>query len=255
MNSDDLFLLNRFKDLADRSYNKNIYTYSAFLTLAEAEVFYHNERELGYAHGQLLGGVPGAERRILRFGSAEQMGYEEPLPIKVVRITPAMKKFADELTHRDYLGALLNLGIERELLGDFIITEDAADIIVLERAAEFICNELTRIKRTVVKTEIIDIEDYQANLPEPTFEEISETVTSERADLIIAKVTKLSRSQVLELFSAKLIAVNGKILENNSASLKAGDVFTVRGHGKFRYDGVNYTNKKGKFNITVSKYT
>ena len=88
---------------------------------------------LTLCHGNCLEGTEGCERQMLRFGSEETLGYEEAFPISCVVIRPSAPKFAEELTHRDFLGALMNLGIERDVLGD-IIVRDAVGYVFCEDA-------------------------------------------------------------------------------------------------------------------------
>ena len=106
-------LKNRIRELADKSYNQNQYTFTGFLGLAEQDALWQVEREVKFAGITLYGGREEAERKILRFGSEAELGYEQPFPICCIRIRPLSAKFADKLSHRDYLGALMNLGIER----------------------------------------------------------------------------------------------------------------------------------------------
>lgn len=77
----------------------------------------------------LYGGREEAERKILRFGSEAELGYEQPFPICCIRIRPLSAKFADKLSHRDYLGALMNLGIERSTMA--IFCRERAKLFVL----------------------------------------------------------------------------------------------------------------------------
>ena len=104
-------LKNRIRELADKSYNQNQYTFTGFLGLAEQDALWQVEREVKFAGITLYGGREEAERKILRFGSEAELGYEQPFPICCIRIRPLSAKFADKLSHRDYLGALMNLGI------------------------------------------------------------------------------------------------------------------------------------------------
>ena len=82
--------------------------------------------------------------------------YEYRYPISVIRITPANRKFAEDLTHRDFLGGILHLGIERSCLGDLLVDDSACHVFVTEAMADFICENLTRIRHTVVRAEKID---------------------------------------------------------------------------------------------------
>lgn len=112
-------LKNRIRELADKSYNQNQYTFTGFLGLAEQDALWQVEREVKFAGITLYGGREEAERKILRFGSEAELGYEQPFPICCIRIRPLSAKFADKLSHRDYLGALMNLGIERSTMAIF----------------------------------------------------------------------------------------------------------------------------------------
>lgn len=104
-------LKKRLLELADQSYSRGIYTYTPFLSLAQQQVFYEIQKELSYAGTDLYGGAPSCERKMVRFGSAESLGYEEAYPIACLEMMPVMPKFADTLTHRDFLGAVMNHGI------------------------------------------------------------------------------------------------------------------------------------------------
>lgn len=112
-------LKNRIRELADKSYNQNQYTFTGFLGLAEQDALWQVEREVKFAGITLYGGREEAERKILRFGSEAELGYEQPFPICCIRISSLSAKFADKLSHRDYLGALMNLGIERSTMAIF----------------------------------------------------------------------------------------------------------------------------------------
>ena len=108
------------------------------------------EKELSYVPYQLGGGYQDAERVMLRFGGEELMGYEEEFPISCLKVSPVSAKFADVLTHRDYLGALMNLGIERDRLGDILIAGNEAFIFCTSSMADFITENLVKVKHTSV---------------------------------------------------------------------------------------------------------
>lgn len=242
---------NRIRELADRSYKNSIFTFTDFLSLSEQSVYFGIEKELGYAKPALYGGSEENERRILRFGDPEAFGYEEPFPVACLEAEPLIMKFSDDLNHRDFLGALMNLGIERDLLGDILVKNNTAVIFCVERIADYICENLTRVKRTSIRISKTD------TLPErfcPEFEEVRITVGSERLDGVVAAVFHLSRTKSLELFREKKIAVSGRITENNSAHCRDGDIISVRGHGKFRVDRIGGTSARGRTVIIVRVY-
>ncbi len=248
MNKEDEILQNRIKDLADRCYKNSMYTFTDFLSMADANAFFQIEREVNFVKYSMWGGIEDAERKVLRFGSEEQLGYEEDYPITALQIKPLMAKFSDDLTHRDILGALMNLGIERSVLGDIYLTGNVAYVFCLNTIAEYICDSLSRVKHTSVMCTVTDSVPELVNR-----EKIEKTIQiqSERIDAIISKVYNLSRSQSIPLFMEKKIFVNGRQCENNSYTCKANDVITVRGFGRFDYVGVGGVSKKGKLNAIV----
>ena len=149
-------LKNRIRELAEKSYQQNQYTFTGFLGLAEQDALWQVEREVKFAGITLYGGREQAERRILRFGNEADLGYEQPFPISCIRIRPLSVKFADKLSHRDYLGALMNLGIERSTIGDILPGEKEAYLFCQDTISGFICDKLEQIRHTHVKCEIVD---------------------------------------------------------------------------------------------------
>jgi len=244
-------LKNRIKDLADKSFKQGIYTFSGFLGLSEQDVFWKMESELKYVSYQFWGGSESAERKILRFGSEEELGYEESYPVVCVHIDPTAPKFAESLSHRDYLGALMNLGIERSTLGDIKTAEKEAYLFCLDTIAEYICANLDKVRHTGVKCSIVT---EMAELPQDVPESKEVLLPSLRLDVCLAKIYNQSRSDILEQFQAGKVYVNGRLCENNSRMLKEGDVINLRGFGKFIYSGVQYETKKGKLNVEVKVF-
>lgn len=241
----------RILDLAKGAWQQNRYQYTDFLSPAELDILYRMSRELDFIHWECFGGNEASERQMAGFGSEEEMGYPGVFPIRLLEILPAAEKFAEPLSHRDYLGALLNLGITRGLLGDIVVRPKGAYVYCSERITEFISENLTRVKHTVVTAREVSLtlEDVR-----PTLEPVKKNVASERLDVIAAALCGCSRSRVLALFREKKVFVNGKIEENPGKTLKAGDRFSFRGIGKFLYEGVQSETKKGRFVVGIQKY-
>lgn len=251
MNDDIEILKRRFLELATKADNGSYFTFTDFLGLPEQSAFAEIKGKLGRCRYTAFGGAEGAERVIVRFGDPEEIGYEADFPICCIKIEPLAKKFADKLTHRDFLGALLNLGIERSTLGDIIISDNTGYVFALENMAEFIKNELSRVKRTDIKAEIIDtlpdVELYRT-------EEKRIQLSSERLDAAIAKVYSLSRDDAQSLFKKRLVYVDGKLCESVSYTPKENDKISVRGYGRFIYRGFDSLSRKGKLNAIVEVY-
>ncbi len=248
MESEEL-LWKRLKDLAEKCYRSNVYTFSSFLSMAELDFFYRMKKELSHVDYTLFGGHEDSERQMIRFGSEEMLGYTEEFPIVCIEAAPILQKFADELTHRDFLGALMNLGIERTTLGDIIIYENTGYIFCTAVIAPFILDSLEQVKHTHIKCRIAEAPQ---EVTEPEIEVRKIQASSERIDGVVAKVCQLSRGDSLELFRQKKIFLNGIQFENNSILLKPEDVITVRGFGKFTYMGFDSISKKGKKNIIIN---
>lgn len=244
-------LKKRFRELAGKSYQNNQFTFTGFLSLADMACFYELEKELSYVPYKAWGGSGLCERVMLRFGGEEELGYLEEFPIACILAKPAAEKFADTLTHRDFLGALMNLGIERSTLGDIFVADNTGYIFCMENMADFIMENLSKVKHTPVlcsKTE--DVPELAGS----DRQEIKIQISSERVDGVVAKVYRLSRERAVDCFRQKKVFVNGRQCENNSYQLKQGDVVSVRGYGKFEYFGNQGMSKKGKINAAVLLY-
>jgi len=250
MTEEDLFK-HHMLDLANQSQRQSRFTYSAFLGLPEQDQFVRMDADLNGLPHKLYAPIELAERKIAVFGSAEEMGYEPTYPISIIEISPLAPKFAEELSHRDYLGAILNLGIERELIGDIVIKEKSAYVCCMDSITDFLLTSITRIKHTDVKA---TLSAFDIPALAPTLEEIRFNVASERIDSIVAVFCHLSRSKATELFSKERVFVNGKVITSLSYNLKENDVLTVRGFGKSIYDGIDGTSKKGRLYVKLRIY-
>lgn len=244
-------LKNRFRDLADKSFRQGIYTFTGFLGLSSQELFWQEETGLKYAGYRLNGGYEGAERVLIRFGSGEDLGYETEFPIACIRIAPLARKFADELSHRDFLGALMNLGIERDTLGDIKVADAQAYLFCLDSVSEFICGNLTQVKHTSVKCSLT--EDVGV-LPTEKPVQVILHVPSLRADAVLARVYDLSREKSIELFRAGKVYVNGRRCEDNARKLKCGETVNARGFGKFSLSGEPRETRKGRLAVEVEVF-
>ncbi|MCM1087171.1 MAG: YlmH/Sll1252 family protein [Muribaculaceae bacterium] len=246
-----LQLKKRLYELADKSYQRGVYTYTPFLSLSEQQVFHENKKELAYAGVDMEGGAPACDRKIIRFGSLETLGYEEAYPIVCLEMLPVTPKFADALTHRDFLGAIMNLGIERSTIGDIFVQEQGGVLFCQQSIAPYLTENLCRVKHTNIRCQIAESEiSLHTATPQETFV----TVSSLRIDGVIAKLYNISRNDSLTLFRTGRIFVNGIIMENNSYQLKEKDAVTVRGHGKFLYYGLAGETRKGKERVSLGVY-
>ena len=248
MEHDIELMKKRFAELAGRSYNKGIFTFTDFLTLAEQDALLSAKHPCAL---RLFGGCDGCERVMARFGDAEELGYDEPFPIVLIRLSPKSSKFADALTHRDFLGGLMSLGIDRSKVGDIFTEDNCGYIFVHESVAEYIKDSVDSIKHTAVKAELLDTVPVVLR---PKTEHLDVNVASERGDAVIAAIFNLSRNESAALFSSGRVFVNSRAVENSSKPLADGDTVSVRGLGKFVYTGIVRETRKGRFYVSAEKY-
>ena len=239
-------------DLSRQALSRGMYTCSAFLSPAEQDLLLSVSKELAPVSHTLYGGGEFSERRIAIFGSEADFGYEEAPPVSVLKITPLNEKFGEELSHRDYLGAILNLGIDRSLTGDIIVRGKTAYLYVLDSIRGFIAENLTRVRHTEVRAELVS-----GDIPElrPVFTPLRLNVASERLDAVITALTGTSRSKAALLFPQQKVSVNGRIVTDASFRLKEGDILSVRGFGKAVYDGIEHETRKGRYYVSIRKYS
>ena len=162
-------LCRRLAELSKNAYYRGFCTYSDFLNLDEQNLFFNNYKEIVQSKYMLWGGYDDAERRVICFyedDSSTNMYW----PIVCLKIVPVNVKFSENLTHRDYLGAVLNLGIERCKIGDILVKEQEAYLFCREEISHFILENLNRVKHTTILVSLIDgkeVQDFR-----PTMEEV-----------------------------------------------------------------------------------
>lgn len=241
---------NRILDLAAQADSQRVYTNTRFLTPLEQSVFLSVKNELPLA-SFLFGGSDSAIRKIAVFGSEDDLGYSFDSPIRILHIRPKAEKFAEELSHRDYLGSLMALGIERELTGDIVVRKKEAWVFCLESIVPFLCESLTQVRHTNVLCE-----EVRGDVPElkPQFQTLSINVASERLDLLLAGAAGVGREAAKKLLKEERVFINGRSASSAGHKLNAGDEIVIRGFGKYIYDGISSTSRKGRLNITLRKY-
>ena len=244
----DTQYIKRCEELAERADRSTTFAYTSFHSMQTAMLAYKAASEEKI---KLWGGADGCERVIVRFGDTQEIMSDEGFPISVVFVRPTQLKFAEKLTHRDYLGAILNLGIERDVIGDIFVREDGAYVFALSEMADYIAANLERVKHTSVKCSIVD------EVPEdclPKLKEEAVTVSSPRLDAVIAKVWHLSRGDAKALFDAENVSINGRICKNPETEPGDNSSISVRGYGRFEYAGEECETRKGKVRVTVRRY-
>lgn len=240
----------RMKELSKNAYYRGVLTFSDFLDLNELHMLHSLPKNESGVKVETFGGYALAERQMAAF-IPDALFFQQDYPISCIQIRPAAEKFAESLTHRDYLGAILNLGIERSKIGDILVDGKTAHFFCHENMAPFLMQELCRVRHTNVVPKLLDaLED----VPVLKTEKVSGTVSSVRLDSVIALAFSTSRSSIISLIEGGKVFVNGKNILSNGYNLKEGDIVSVRGRGKFRFEEVGGITKKNRYHISLARY-
>lgn len=239
-------VLSKACDLYNRAFTTSKSFYTKFLSPLEAATirqrFPQNEICIKF-----FGGYDDAERCMCAFYTDE---YDLFYPLVALKLKPKSKNAS--LTHRDYLGSVLSLGIKRETLGDIIIRNEDTVMFCTDDMADYIADNLFKIGGTgvaITKEYMVDNLEIQRE-----FQTVSATVSSLRCDCVIASALNLSRGKALELIDRGLATHNYEIIKSSHKLVADGDTLSVRGHGKFKVQTSGNLTKKGRIHINILKY-
>lgn len=256
-NQDEKLILSKVLDKINFCETRNQIQITDFLDLAQQQLiikFLNLQKQENYI---LFGGYEEAERKVIIFypEKLETLIREEKIDfnewIKVIKITlPNENKGKYE--HRNYLGALMKLGIKREKVGDILVDDDGADIIIHKDVLKFLENNLSELIRfQKSKIEEIDLKDLRQVKIEK--EEITITVSSMRLDNIVAELAKCSRSKALEYLMQERVFVNFEVVTKQTKEIKELDRITIRGKGRFEIKEIVGNTRKGNIVLKVEK--
>ena len=248
---DERLLLARILDRAQQAQSRNIPAYTDFLSpqqqmLARDLLSLAGIREDGFL---FLGGYEGAERKVILF-LPDWM--DETMAESPIRCLRAAFRAEEGLSHRDFLGSLMGMGIVREKLGDILVSPDSADILVLETVEDFLLQSWDSAGRTKLKVSSID--PAHIHIPEVKCEMVRDTVSSLRLDAGSSTGFRMARGKAADLISSGRVQVNWRECTKPDKLLAEGDTVSARGFGKFQLMEVGGTTKKGRTSITVKRY-
>ncbi len=232
-------------DMAQLSLKRSQSVYGDFLSENSISTLLCREKYLPLKP-VLFGGVRDAQRKMVAFID-EYDG--ENYPIGAIKITSPMLK---SLSHRDFLGSIMGLGLKREKLGDIIILDDACYVILSADIAAFVSTSLTKVGRVGVKCQEYSPADII--LPEKSFTPIKGTVSTMRLDALVSLFTGKSRGNSADLVRAGFVFVNGILSEKCDLHLQEGDTLSVRGYGK-AVVAVGGKSKKDRTFVTLNKFS
>lgn len=256
MEIEDKLIIAKLMDKIKICKTRNKIVNTEFLTIYQREIVQKELNKNKIRSYIFFGGYDDAEGKILVLypDKLEEEIVKDNLKniIKAISIK-LPKELEGRFNHRDYLGCVMKTGLNRNRIGDIIVRDNGADIIVLEENAEYIkdfLKDLTRFHKSEV--EVIDYQNIK--IKEPEFDEIKITVSSLRLDSIISEITKLSRSKTDEILTSEKVFVNSKTELKGSKQVKEGDIIAIRGFGKYIIYDFLGSNKKGKNILIIRKY-
>lgn len=257
-NEEDRLLVSKILDKLEFVQKKNSIETTDFLDMHQkvvAEKVLKSQKITNYI---CYGGYSNAERVMLVIypEKLEEVfnnnQYDFNNIVRVVKVT-LPNEMRGKYSHRDYLGAVIKIGLKREKVGDIIVNLDGADLIVSKDISKYIVDsfkELTRFSKSDIYEENIE----KLNITEPKTEVLNIIIPSMRMDSIVSELIRTSRSKALEIINAERVFVNSEVITKNSKMLKENDIITVRGKGRFKIIKILNSTKKGNLVLEVEKY-
>ena len=247
---DDRILLAKVWDKIQIGIRKNVRTNSCFLSLRELNMTRYLFGDLNGLHA--FGGYADAERQMLIYlpdylDEAALTSGDSPL----VCLRASFYQ-QNDLTHRDFLGALMGAGIARETVGDICVDDGSCVFFVTAEVAPYILQNFIDVGRVKLNLEQIPLN--QVHVPEPKFKEIYDTVASIRLDSVISAGFRIGRSIATQYITAGKVAIDGLPCEKPDKNVTQGVKISVRGLGKMELKTINGQTKKGRYSLTLHRY-
>lgn len=245
---EDRLLLSKIVDKAVRASKTREVTFSDFLDPSQQRILEKAmdlQDEITY---ELDGGYEGAERAVAFFYPVGQFYSEGENPITVLKVTV---KNGEALTHRDYLGTLMGLGIKREKIGDILVSSEGCSILVQKEVSDYILYNLTKVGRNKTTVDYANLESLET--PDREKKVIKTTVASMRLDCIISSGYGISRSRASEFIKAERVNINWEKKTDISAMVRPGDIISVRGRGRLIVENEGQKTKKGRIAVVLNR--
>ena len=253
---EDKILLAKVLDKIDIADKRNTVETTDFLDMYQISLVESFFKKISFKDYIFYGGYEQAERKVLIVYSQK---YDESMidknkqsKIEIVRIDlPEQEK--GSLSHRNYLGAIIKIGVKREKVGDILVRPEGADIIVIRDIAGTLERELPLLTRfSNSKIYIEDIKNLKKQ--EVKIEEITIIVPSLRLDNFVSDLARTSRSKAVQIINQERVFINGQNEIKVSKQVKLNDVITIRGKGRFIIKDFTGTTKSGRYVVKIEKY-
>ena len=248
---EERLLLARAMDKLELARTRSIPAHTGFLSPQERVSVEQLLSACGYPRHLFFGGFPEAERTVCAFlpdWQEEDLWLESDCPIRAIRCTWS----GGSLSHRDFLGSILGLGLDREKVGDLLVGEGECHILALEDVADFLILHLEQAGRVRLKTAPLPL--HQLTPPAVKVKAIRDTVSSLRLDAVAASGFSLSRGKAADLISSGKMQLNHRECLKPDRPVAEGDVISCRGLGKCVLKEVGGPSRKGRIMIGLERY-
>ena len=243
-------LLAKLWDKIQAGMRRGIMANTCFLSPREQEMARYL---FGDAEGlHFFGGYADAERKMLVYLPDyldEGTLMEDDSPVVCLH---AVFYEGDSPSHRDFLGALMGIGIGRETIGDICVGKEHCDFFVTAEIAPYLQQNFLSAGRA--KLRITPIPPVQATIPEPEVKQIKDTLASLRLDSVISSGFRIGRSLASQYVTAGKAAIDGLPCEKPDKTVTEGAKISVRGLGKIKLTSVNGQTKKGRISVVIDRY-
>lgn len=249
MDNDKKLIAAKAEDLFSLCERRGIAVFSDFLDGAEQAVVQDNVVfQYGY-NVMIYGGFEDAEKKIIGVFPEWEEPDKAQFPIRCLKIEGG---FTRKLTHRDYLGTIMSLGITSAKLGDIVVDDGFAYVFAHEDIAGYIKDSITKIGNQGVKiTEITGHDDIRIERKYRTFGTVC---ASDRLDAVTAAAINISRSRAVDMITGGLVKLNHREILKSSEKIKEGDLLSVRGSGRFLVHSFDGETRKNRMHITLKQY-
>lgn len=247
MTDKSALLISRLNEYADLSYMDSSYVkFTDFLDEFECSAAISLYKNRYFENYRLFGGYSEAVRKILCVYSDDAVLSK--FPIRILKL-----KFnnTEYLSHRNILGALMNLNIKRSLIGDICVFDDSAYVICTALSSEVIKTDLKTVGKSGITIEEIKPEEFCYT---PKTEEKTVIIASERLDCIVSALCDISRAKASEYIASSLVFINGEAVKNESKKISEGVKLSVRGYGKFILCDLKSRTHKGRIKLVAKKF-
>ena len=250
---EDRVALAKVLDRAEQASKRNIPAGTDFLSPQQQMQALDLLRLAGIAETDFVrwGGYEGAERQIFLF-LPDWMEPEDAAAQSPIRYLRAEFREDEKLSHRDFLGSLMGMGVVREKIGDILVAPDSADLLVLDSVAELLLQSWSSAGRAKLRVSAIEAENL--HIPVVQRKEVRDTVSSLRLDAVASSGFRLARGKAAALIESGKVQLNWRECVKPDKLLEAGDVVSARGFGKFELAEVGGLTRKGRISIVLKVY-